>query len=127
MENIENKILGLKDHCIFTSIKDEAVFLDANEKKYHTVNSSAAFILRALAVEHGVSFADLKAKVLTKYNVDEKTATSQLKDFLKDLARLNFLQMTSQVAMERPTISLSGEISTPLAAAPIGKGRSARR
>jgi hypothetical protein len=62
---------------------NEAVFLDTNDKKYHTVNGTAAFILNALAGKQGVSFADLKAKVIARYQVDDQSATSQLKEVLR--------------------------------------------
>jgi hypothetical protein len=120
MENLEDKILSLKDHCVFTLMGNEAIFLDAKDKKYHTVNGTAAFILSALSCEHGISFADLKAKIMARYRVNEQTATSQLKEFLGELDRLKFLKASSHTAMERPTIALAGDILGTVAA-PIGK------
>jgi hypothetical protein len=121
MGNVEGMILGLKDHCVYASISDEAALLDTEKKQYLSLNGSASFILGALSGEHGISFTELIAKVMSKYAIDEATASKEIKLLLDDLLKRGFLKAESRASWESPAMEMKGEILN-IAAAPIGKG-----
>jgi hypothetical protein len=121
MKKVEGMILGLKDHCAYASIGDEESLLDTAKKRYHTLNGPASFILSALSGEHGISFDELKAKVMSKYDGNEATVTSEVKLLLDDLSKRGFLKVESKASWERPVMEIRGEILN-IAAAAAAKG-----
>jgi hypothetical protein len=121
MKKVEGMILGLKDHCAYASIGDEESLLDTEKKRYYTLNGPASFILNALSGEHGISFEELKAKVMSKYEVNEATVSSEVKLLLDDLSKRGFLKVGSKISWERPMMEMRGEILN-IAAAAAAKG-----
>jgi hypothetical protein len=115
MAGYEEKVIGLKDHCVYASINDEVVLLDATKKIYYTINGPAAFIVSTLAGEHGIGFADLKAKLMSKYAIKEAAAATELKGFLDELAKLGFLKLDAKKAMEKPKIIQTGDVLSKVA------------
>jgi hypothetical protein len=115
MAGYEEKVMGLKDHCVYASINDEVVLLDADKKIYYTINGPAAFIVSVLAGENGISFADLKAKLMSRYTVTEEAAATELKGFLDELVRLGFLRQDAKISMEKPKIVQTGDVLSKVA------------
>jgi hypothetical protein len=115
MAGYEEKVMGLKEHCVYASINDEVVLLDANKKIYYTINGPAAFIVSALAGEHGIGFADLKGRLMSKYAVTEAAAATELKGFLDELGKLGFLKVDAKITMEKPKIVQTGDVLSKVA------------
>lgn len=115
MAGYEEKVMGLKEHCVYASINDEVVMLDANKKIYYTINGPAAFIVSALAREHGIGFADLRGRLMSKYAVTETAAATELKGFLDELAKLGFLTLDAKIPMEKPKIVQTGDVLSKVA------------
>lgn len=116
MAGYEEKVMGLKEHCVYASINDEVVLLDAKKKIYYTINGPAAFIVSALAGEHGIGFADLKGRLMSKYAVTEAAAATELKGFLDELGKLGFIKVEAKITMERPVIIQTGDVLSMVAA-----------
>jgi hypothetical protein len=115
MVGYEEKVIGLKEHCIYASVGDEVVLLDADKKIYYTINGPAALIVSTLSGENDISFADLKAKLMSKYTVTEEAAATELKGFLDELARLGFLMQDAKISMEKPRIVQTGDVLSKVA------------
>jgi Coenzyme PQQ synthesis protein D (PqqD) len=115
MVGYEGKVIGLKEHCVYASIGDEVVLLDVDKKIYYTINGPAALIVSTLAGEHGSSFADLGAKLMSRYTVTEAAAATELKGFLDELARLGFLMKDAKIPMEHPKIVQTGDVLSKVA------------
>lgn len=115
MAGYEEKVMGLKEHCVYASINDEVVLLDANKKIYYTINGPAAFIVSALAGEHGIGFADLNGRLMSKYAIKEAAAATELKGFLDELGKLGFLNLDAKITMEKPVIIQTGEVLSKIA------------
>ena len=115
MASYEEKMMGLKEHCVYASINDEVVLLDANKKIYYTINGPAAFIVSALSGEHGISFADLKGKLMSKYAIQDTAAATELKGFLDELGKLGFLTQEAKTPMEKPKIVQTGDVLSKVA------------
>ena len=67
----------------------EAVLLNLADKSYYRLNESAAFIWKAL--ERGEKRDEILASIVNEYDIDNKSASNQLAEVVKDLVSKGLL------------------------------------
>lgn len=78
-----------KDAMLAEFTADQSIVLDLDAQRYHTVNTTAAFIWRGL--ENDLSDDEIIDGLEREFDVTRERATAALGAFLDDLASRGFL------------------------------------
>lgn len=87
-----NKLSILKRNDGFTirSMGDETLFLNQNGTAIHVADEVGSFIYQK--IDGKAALADILDAILETYEVDEKTAETDLFDFVEHMVRQNILE-----------------------------------
>jgi len=104
MENLKMKTLRLREDLTLVSIEDKAALLDVERKCYYDPNDTAFFLLKLL--EEGCLYEDMKAKLVSEFDVAEETAWLDLDNFIEALLRQGLVEIKEE-ATARESVSES--------------------
>lgn len=104
MENLKMKTLRLREDLTLVSIEDKAALLDVERKCYYDPNDTAFFLLKLL--EEGCLYEDMKAKLVSEFDVAEETTWRDLDNFIEELLRQGLVEIKEE-ATARKSVSES--------------------
>jgi len=91
MEKLKGKKLKLREHITLVSIEDMAVLLDVERKCYYDLNDSAFLLLNLM--EDGCLYMDMKAELVSDFNVADINAQQDLDRFIGLLLRRGLVEI----------------------------------
>lgn len=84
-----------RDNVVFTDLDDgSAVLLHLETKYYFSLNETGAFLWKLLDKKEGTSEDRLVEELCAAFDVDEKRASEDVKDFIKDLKEQGLIIQT---------------------------------
>jgi hypothetical protein len=78
---------------VYREIQGEAVLLELASGRYFAVNKVGTTVWEALG--EGITVAELEARIVEEFDVDDVTAWRDLEDFLKDLHKHGLVETTA--------------------------------
>ena len=91
MENLTGKTLRLKEDLTLVSIEGKAALLDVERRCYYDPNDSAFFLLKLL--EDSWHYDDMKAALVSEFDVGEEMAWQDIDNFIGELLRLGLVEI----------------------------------
>jgi hypothetical protein len=86
----------IPDHVLVSHLAGEAVLLDMDSRNYYRLNATAAAIWKAL--ERGQSLHAIAEELVSKFEVDERTAREALQEQVDELLRLRLVEEDAPLA-----------------------------
>jgi hypothetical protein len=92
MQNLKDRAMKLKEDSVtLVSIDGQAVMLDVVNRCSYDPNETAFFILRLM--EEGISFDKMRTELISQFDTDPKTASSDLDAFIDELLTLDLIEI----------------------------------
>ena len=101
MKNMKWKALRLKEDITVVSIEDKAALLDVEKRCYYDPNDTAFFLLKLM--EDGCLYEDMKAALISEFDVAEETAWQDTDNFIEELLRLGLVKIRGEATARKST------------------------
>ena len=99
MENLTGKTLRLKEDLTLISIEDKAALLDVEKRCYYDPNDTAFFLLKLL--EDGCLYEDMKAELVSEFDVAEEMAWRDLDNFVGEILGLGLVEIREETMVRQ--------------------------
>jgi len=91
MEDLNRKILKLREDLTLVSVEDSGALLDVERRCYYDLNSTAFFI--ASLLENSYPYDEIPTALTTEFCIDVNTARPDIDSFIKELIRHGLLSI----------------------------------
>ena len=92
------KTLNLREHLTLVSIEDRAAVLDVEKRCYYDLNETAFFLLKLM--EAGCLHENIKAALLSEFDVADETAQVDVEHFVGELLSLGLVDISDATSHE---------------------------
>ena len=94
MEDLKEKTLRLREDLTLVSVEDKAALLDVERKCYYDLNDTAFFLLKLM--EDGYLYQDMKAGLVSEFDVAEVTAQLDTGNFIEEVLKLGLIEISEE-------------------------------